>query len=123
MLRKLLKDFLGRYRRPLLAVVALTFVQTMATLLLPTLNADIIDKGVVPGDTDYIWRTGGIMLVVRGRAVAVLLGRPYAFGFGLAGEAGVRHVLRCVLAELELTLALSGVTRSAELGPELLVSA
>jgi L-lactate dehydrogenase (cytochrome) len=53
----------------------------------------------------------------------VLLGRPYAFGFGIAGEAGVRHVLRCVLAELELTLALSGMTRPAELGPEMLVRA
>jgi len=56
-------------------------------------------------------------------ARTVLLGRPYAYGLGLGGEAGVRHVLRCVLAELELTLALSGVTRPAELGPELLVAA
>ena len=45
-------------------MVALTFVQTMCTLLLPTLNADIIDKGVLTGDTDYIWKTGGIMLGV-----------------------------------------------------------
>ena len=35
----------------------------MCTLYLPTLNADIIDKGVITGDTDYIWRTGGLMLV------------------------------------------------------------
>jgi lactate 2-monooxygenase len=54
-------------------------------------------------------------------ARAVLLGRPYVYGLGLAGEAGVRHVLRCVLAELELTLALSGASRPSELTPELLV--
>jgi L-lactate dehydrogenase (cytochrome) len=53
----------------------------------------------------------------------VLLGRPYVYGLGLAGEAGVRHVLRCVLAELELTMTLSGATRPAELTPELLVRA
>ena len=56
-------------------------------------------------------------------ARAVLLGRPYVYGLGLAGEAGVRHVLRCVLAELELTMALSGVPRPAELTPQLLVRA
>jgi ATP-binding cassette subfamily B protein len=64
MLIQLLREFLGRYRGTLLVVLALTFVQTMATLVLPTLNADIIDKGVVPGDTGYIWRMGGIMLLV-----------------------------------------------------------
>jgi lactate 2-monooxygenase len=56
-------------------------------------------------------------------ARAVLLGRPYAYGLGLAGEPGVRHVLRCVLAELELTMALSGVTRPADLTPQLLTRA
>ena len=56
-------------------------------------------------------------------ARAVLLGRPYVYGLGLAGEAGVRHVLRCVLAELELTMALAGVTRPGELSPELLARA
>jgi L-lactate dehydrogenase (cytochrome) len=56
-------------------------------------------------------------------ARAVLLGRPYVYGLGLAGEEGVRHVLRCLLAELELTLALSGATAVADLGPDLLVRA
>jgi lactate 2-monooxygenase len=41
-------------------------------------------------------------------ARAVLVARPYAYGLALAGEAGVRHVLRCLLAETELTLRLSG---------------
>ena len=56
-------------------------------------------------------------------ARAVLLGRPYVYGLGLAGEPGVRHVLRCVLAELELTMALSGAGTPAELTPELLARA
>ena len=54
-------------------------------------------------------------------ARAVLLGRPYVYGLGLAGEAGVRHVLRCILAELELTLALSGASRLSEVTPDLLI--
>jgi isopentenyl-diphosphate delta-isomerase len=43
-------------------------------------------------------------------ASAVLLGRPYVWGLGLAGEDGVRHVVRSFLAELDLTFALSGYT-------------
>ncbi|MGI8332840.1 lactate 2-monooxygenase [Actinomadura scrupuli] len=53
-------------------------------------------------------------------ARAVLLGRPYAYGLGLGGEAGVRHVLRCLLAETDLTMTLAGLTRLAELTPEVL---
>jgi lactate 2-monooxygenase len=47
-------------------------------------------------------------------ADAVCLGRPYVWGLGLDGQAGVEHVLRCLLAELDLTLALSGHTQVAE---------
>ncbi len=50
-------------------------------------------------------------------AKAVLLGRPYIYGLALAGEDGVRHVLRCLLAELDLTLGLSGHGSISELGP------
>jgi L-lactate dehydrogenase (cytochrome) len=52
-------------------------------------------------------------------ARAVLLGRPYVYGLGLAGEEGVLHVLRCLLAELELSLALSGVTRASDVDREM----
>jgi lactate 2-monooxygenase len=51
-------------------------------------------------------------------AKAVLLGRPYAYGLALGGEAGVRHVLRCLLADLELTLRLSGHDSLASLSRE-----
>lgn len=52
------------YRQAIRAIVALQLVQTLAALYLPTLNADIIDYGVVRGDTGYIMHTGAIMLAV-----------------------------------------------------------
>ncbi|MGC5018550.1 ABC transporter ATP-binding protein [Micromonospora sp. DT47] len=64
MLNRLLRSFLRPYHRPLVTVVLLQFVGTMASLYLPSLNADIIDLGVARGDTDYIMRTGGWMLLV-----------------------------------------------------------
>ena len=54
-------------------------------------------------------------------ADAVLLGRPWVYGLGLAGQRGVEHVLRAVLGDLDLTLALAGYARPAELGPHSVV--
>ncbi|GAA3648600.1 lactate 2-monooxygenase [Nonomuraea antimicrobica] len=56
-------------------------------------------------------------------ARAVLLARPYAYGLGLAGQAGVRHVIRCLLADLDITMATSGNARVADLSPDLLTTA
>lgn len=53
-------------------------------------------------------------------ADAVLVGRPYLWGLALGGETGVLSVLRAMLAELDLTVGLTGHTRVAQLGPELL---
>jgi L-lactate dehydrogenase (cytochrome) len=53
-------------------------------------------------------------------ADAVCLGRPYIWGLALEGQAGVETVLRMVLAELDLTMALCGLTRPEEIGPDLL---
>ena len=64
MLVRLVRDHLRGYRTPIIFVVVLQLVQTVATLYLPTLNADIIDKGVVNGDTGYILRVGELMLGV-----------------------------------------------------------
>ncbi len=77
-LLRLLRTYLGRYRRLLAAVLALQFVQTMATLFLPTLNADIIDKGVLTSNTGYIWRLGIIMLAVAGGQVVFAIAATYA---------------------------------------------
>jgi ATP-binding cassette subfamily B multidrug efflux pump len=61
-LRRLLRTHLGPYRKLLTIVLILQAIQTTAALMLPALNADIIDKGVLRGDNGYIWRTGVIML-------------------------------------------------------------
>ncbi len=64
MLVRLLRAYLHQYRRTVALVVVLQLIQTLATLYLPTLNADIIDNGVVKGDTGYIMRIGMMMLAV-----------------------------------------------------------
>ena len=62
MLGKLLLRYLKPYRWLLVGVLAFQFASAMASLYLPSLNANIIDKGVVTGDTGYIWGTGVMML-------------------------------------------------------------
>ncbi|MCF6521849.1 alpha-hydroxy-acid oxidizing protein [Streptomyces sp. JJ36] len=63
-------------------------------------------------------RTGAdVLKALALGARAVLLGRPYVYGLGLGGEDGVLHVLRSLLADLELTLGLSGHRTLADLGP------
>ena len=64
MLVRLLRRHLRPYTGLLVCVLVLQFAQVMASLYLPTLNADIIDKGVATGDTGYIWRMGAFMLGV-----------------------------------------------------------
>ncbi len=63
-LRRLLGESLSPYRRSILIIVGLQLVGTMASLYLPSLNADIIDNGVIPTDTAYIVRVGALMLAV-----------------------------------------------------------
>jgi len=64
MLIRLMRAHLGPYRAQLTALVVLQLAATFVMLYLPTLNADIIDNGVVVGDTGYIVRLGGIMLAI-----------------------------------------------------------
>jgi ATP-binding cassette subfamily B protein len=64
MLIRLIREHLRPYHRQLAAIVALQFIGTVVMLYLPTINADIIDKGVVNADTGYIVRHGAIMLAV-----------------------------------------------------------
>ncbi|MDG4861891.1 ABC transporter ATP-binding protein [Streptomyces sp. T-3] len=64
MLIRLLRKHLAPYKNSIALLVLLQFLQTCATLYLPTLNADIIDKGVVKGDTGYILTFGAIMIAI-----------------------------------------------------------
>ncbi len=79
MLIRILRTYLRPYRRPITLVVVLQLIQTLATLYLPTLNADIIDNGVVRGDAGYIMHTGGVMLAVT---VVQIFGSIGAVYFG-----------------------------------------
>jgi lactate 2-monooxygenase len=66
-------------------------------------------------------RTGSdIVKALALGAQAVLVGRPYVYGLGLGGEDGVRHVLRSLLAELDLTMALAGCRSVADVGRQVL---
>jgi ATP-binding cassette, subfamily B, multidrug efflux pump len=87
MLKRLLSSVLVKYRGLLWLVIGFQFVQAMAGLFLPTLNSDIINNGVVKNDVGYIWRMGGIMLLVTLAQVvfsvaAVYIGSKVAMGFG-----------------------------------------
>jgi ATP-binding cassette subfamily B multidrug efflux pump len=93
---RLLRTYLAPYRGPIALVVAFQLVSTLAALYLPTLNAAIIDNGVVRGDTGYIVRTGGTMLAVTlvqiaGSAVAVYYAARTAMALGRDVRAAVFH--------------------------------
>ncbi|WP_437001793.1 ABC transporter ATP-binding protein [Streptomyces sp. enrichment culture] len=77
MLIRLLRDRLRPYRQSLVLLVVLQFLQTCATLYLPTLNADIIDNGVVQGDTGYILGYGGLMIGISLVQVVCNVGAVY----------------------------------------------
>lgn len=87
MLLRLLRDLLRPYRAQAGFVLLLQLAQTIATLYLPSLNADIIDKGVAVGDTGYILRIGMLMLAisllqVACSVLAVYFGARVAMSFG-----------------------------------------
>ncbi len=87
MLIRLLRSYLKPYRSTIAVVVFFQFIQTLATLYLPSLNADIIDKGVIKGDTGYVVRIGlgmlGITLVqIAAQIVAVYFGARTAMAVG-----------------------------------------
>ncbi|MEU9389522.1 ABC transporter ATP-binding protein [Streptomyces sp. NPDC101209] len=77
MLIRLLRTYLRPYKKPIAAVVLLQFLQTCATLYLPTLNAHIIDNGVVKGDTGYILSFGALMIGISLAQVVCNMGAVY----------------------------------------------
>jgi len=96
---QLLRARLRPYRRTIGVIVVLQLVQTLATLYLPTLNADIINEGVITGDTSYIFRTGGVMLAVTllqicCSVIAVYFGARTAMALG-------RDVRRAVFVRVQ----------------------
>ncbi|NCD20023.1 MAG: ABC transporter ATP-binding protein, partial [Actinobacteria bacterium] len=63
--------------RSVYAVIVLQVLQTIAALALPTLNADIIDQGVVQADIPFIWNTGAVMLAISAVQVGCAIGAAY----------------------------------------------
>lgn len=91
MLWKLLVQYLRPHRRLLIAVVVFQLAQSIASLYLPTLNADIIDEGVAKGDTGYILGTGSLMLLITLLQIACSVTAVY---FGAKAAMGLGRDLR-----------------------------
>ncbi|MFF8590414.1 ABC transporter ATP-binding protein [Streptomyces sp. NPDC015220] len=87
MLIRLLRTYLRPYRKPIILLVLLQLLQTCATLYLPTLNAHIIDKGVVKGDTGYILTAGAVMIGISLAQVVCNIGAVY-YGAKTASSLG-----------------------------------
>jgi len=113
----LMRTHLRPYRSWIAAIVALQFVGTVALLFLPSLNADIIDNGVVTGDTGYIVRYGGLMLIVSLVQVACSIAAVWfsartSMSFGRDLRAGIfRQVGRFSAREVQHFGAPSLITR------------
>jgi ATP-binding cassette, subfamily B, multidrug efflux pump len=99
MLVALLRTQLRPYKRPIALIVVLQFIQTLANLYLPGLNADIIDRGVVTGDTGYILHVGAIMLLVTVVQVLCAVAAVY-YGAKTAMALG-RDLRAAVFAKVE----------------------
>jgi ATP-binding cassette subfamily B protein len=96
MLIRLLREHLAPYKRLIWILLGLQGVQAMGNLYLPNLNADVINKGVLQGNTHYIDRLGGFMLLVTlGQAcfaiAAVYLGSRIAMGFSRDVRSALFH--------------------------------
>ncbi|MEV0779472.1 ABC transporter ATP-binding protein [Streptomyces sp. NPDC050433] len=94
MLLRLLRTHLVPYKRAIGLLVALQLLQTCASLYLPTLNADIIDNGVVTGDTGYIIEYGGLMIAV---SVAQVLGQIGAVYYGARTASALGRDVRAAI--------------------------
>jgi len=114
---KLLKR-LTVYKWAVFAVLILVFAQSMSDLYLPTLMADIIDKGVVTGDTAYIWKIGAVMLGITGiGALAAVAASYYSSKASMGLGRDIRrqvfnHVERFSLQEFDQVGTASLITRT-----------
>ncbi|WP_068620799.1 ABC transporter ATP-binding protein [Paenibacillus tuaregi] len=110
--------YLKPFRMPLIFVVVLLFLQSMTELYLPTLMADIVDKGVAQGDTNYIWRIGLFMILVAFGGIAASIAASYfsskvSSGFGRDLRSKVfGHVERFSLEEFDKLGTASLITRT-----------
>lgn len=69
--------YLTSYKWPIAAILVLVFVQSLSDLYLPTLMADIVDVGIVQGDTFFIWKVGAFMLLIAAGGGFCAIGASY----------------------------------------------
>jgi ATP-binding cassette subfamily B protein len=118
MLLRLLRRYLAPYKRDIATVILLQLIATIASLYLPSINGDIIDKGVAQGDTHYILTMGAVMLGVALVQIACSFAAVYvgarismSYGRDLRG-AVFHHVGRLSAREVGTWGAPSLITRS-----------
>ncbi|MFC4100509.1 ABC transporter ATP-binding protein [Paenibacillus xanthanilyticus] len=110
--------FMKPYRTAVIFTLVLVFLQTLSDLYLPTLMADIVDRGVVTGDTGYIWRIGALMLLIAALGGVCAVGASYlsaksagAFGRDLRSRV-FAHVEQFSLNEFDKIGTASLITRT-----------
>ncbi len=92
MLGTLLLKYLKPYRAILAGVLVFQFISAIASLYLPSLNADIIDRGIARGDTGYIWTTGIFMLAISlGQIVAAIVATYFAAKAAMRAGRDIRN--------------------------------
>lgn len=90
---KLIK-FLSPYKGRVMVMLLLSFIQVVGTLYIPTLTADIVNNGITAGNLDYVWKTGGFMLIVAvATAVFSVLGTYSSTYISTALGKDIRGVL------------------------------
>ncbi|PFN96128.1 multidrug ABC transporter ATP-binding protein [Bacillus sp. AFS076308] len=114
---KLIK-YLKPYQIPIYLVLVLVLLQSLSELYLPTLMSDIVDKGVVTGDSHYIWKIGGFMLLVAAGGMICSIAASFfsakaASGFGRLLRSKVfSHVGNFSLSEFDKLGTASLITRT-----------
>lgn len=101
-LNRLIFTHLKPYWRELLAILALQVLATAMSLYLPNLNAQIIDDGVVKGDTDLIWRSGALMLLF---SLVQAAGQISATWFGALTAMSLGRDLRAAIFDRALSFS------------------
>jgi ATP-binding cassette, subfamily B, multidrug efflux pump len=110
--------FIQPYRNVVAFILVLAFLQSLANLYLPTLMADIVDTGIVKGDTGYIVRVGGLMLLITiGGTICAIVGSFFAsrvaIGFGRIIRGKIfSHVENFSLHEFDTFSTASLITRT-----------
>jgi len=117
-LNRLITAYLRPYWKELLAALALQVVATVMSLYLPNLNAQIIDDGVVKGDTDLIWRSGALMLLF---SLVQAAGQIGATWFGALTAMSLGRDLRAAIFDRALSFSTRemrdfGASRFRDLG-------